>query len=35
VMEDLKFDLNKGDSIRVTSAQAKGSDTALLIVPAL
>jgi hypothetical protein len=35
VMEDLKFDLNKGDSIRVTSAQEKGSDTALLIVPAL
>jgi hypothetical protein len=35
VMEDLKFDLNKGDSVRVTSAQANGSDTALLVVPAI
>jgi Tfp pilus assembly protein PilE len=35
VMEDLKFDFNKGDSIRVASAQVNGSDTALLIVPAI
>ena len=35
VMEDLKFDLNKGDSIRVTSAPANGSDTALLITPTM
>jgi hypothetical protein len=35
VKEDLKFDLNKGDPIRVTSAQANGSDTALLVVPAV
>jgi hypothetical protein len=33
VAEGLKFDLNKGDSVRVTSAQANGSDTALLIAP--
>jgi hypothetical protein len=35
VMEDLKFDLNKGNSVRVTSAQANGSDTALLITPSM
>jgi hypothetical protein len=35
VMEDLKFDLNKGDPVRVTSAPANGSNTALLVVPAI
>jgi hypothetical protein len=34
VMGEFKFDLSKGDSVRVTAAQANGSDTALLIVPA-
>ena len=35
VMEGFKFDLSKGDQVRVTAAQANGSATALLIVPAL
>jgi hypothetical protein len=35
VMEDYKFDLNKGDQVFVTAEQANGSDTALLIVPAV
>jgi hypothetical protein len=35
VMENFKFDLSKGDAVRVTAAQANGSDTALLIVPAV
>ncbi len=35
VMQGFKFDLSKGDSVRVTAAQANGSDTALLIVPAV
>jgi hypothetical protein len=35
VKEDLKFDFNKGDSIRVTSSQVNGNDTASLIVPAI
>jgi hypothetical protein len=32
--QGFKYDLSKGDQVRVTSAQANGSDTALLIVPA-
>jgi hypothetical protein len=35
VTEDFKFDFSKGDSVRVTAAQTNGSDTALLIVPAI
>jgi hypothetical protein len=35
VMEDFKYDLNKGDSVRVTSSSANGSDTAWLITPAI
>jgi hypothetical protein len=35
VMQGFKFDLSKGDSVRITAAQANGSDTALLIVPAV
>ena len=35
VTENFKFDLNKGDAVLVTAAQANGSDTALLIVPAV
>ena len=35
VSENFKFDFSKGDSVRVTAAQANGSDTALLIVPAI
>jgi hypothetical protein len=33
VMQGYKFDLTKGDAVRVTAAQASGSATALLIVP--
>jgi hypothetical protein len=35
VMQGFKFDLSKGDQVRVTAAQVNGSDTALLIVPAV
>jgi len=35
VTENFKFDLSKGDAVRVTAAPANGSDTALLIVPAV
>jgi hypothetical protein len=35
VTQGFKFDLSKGDSVRVTATQANGSDTALLIVPAV
>ena len=35
VMEGFKFDLSKGDAVRVTAAQANGSDTAWLIVPVM
>lgn len=35
VMEGFKFDLSKGDQVRVTAAQANGSATALLIAPAM
>jgi hypothetical protein len=34
VMEDFKYDLNKGDAVRVTSGPANGSDTAWLVTPA-
>ncbi len=34
VLEDLKFDFNKKDPVRVIAAQANGSQTALLITPA-
>jgi hypothetical protein len=33
VSQGFKYDLSKGDAVRVTAAQANGSDTALLIVP--
>ena len=33
VMQGFKSDLSKGDQVRVTSAQADGGATALLIVP--
>ena len=33
VMEDFRFDLSKGASVLVISAQANGADMALLIVP--
>jgi len=33
VMENFKFDLNKGDAVRVTAEEANGTNTALLIVP--
>ncbi|MDP9050204.1 MAG: hypothetical protein M3O31_05680 [Acidobacteriota bacterium] len=32
--QGFKYDLSKGEQVRVTSAQANGTDTALLIVPA-
>jgi hypothetical protein len=35
VVKDFKFDLNKGDSARVLATQSNGSNTALLIVPAI
>lgn len=34
VMQGFKLDFNKGDAVRVTAAQANGTDTALLVVPA-
>jgi hypothetical protein len=34
VMEGNKFDLSKGDQVRVTAVQVSGNATALLIVPA-
>jgi hypothetical protein len=33
VTQGFKFDLSKGEQVRVTAAQANGSATALLIVP--
>ncbi len=35
VMDNLKFDLNKKDTVRVVAVQANGSQTALLITPAI
>ncbi len=35
VMEGYKFDLTKGDQVRVMAAPANGTTTALLIVPAV
>jgi hypothetical protein len=35
VTQDFKFDLSKGDQVRVTAAQANGNGTALLITPAM
>lgn len=35
VMEDFKYDINKGDPVRVTSTQSSGADTAWLVMPAI
>jgi hypothetical protein len=34
VAQGFKYDLSKGDHVRVTATNANGSDTALLIAPA-
>jgi hypothetical protein len=35
VLEGMKYDLSKGDPVRVTAAAANGGETALLIAPAM